>query len=125
MEDYDLALRLSLLGPWTFIADPLVVWHEQPGDNDSQKTSELERCVRAREILQDVSRSPQLGPRLPPTLLRRRLQSLTRKIGAGRLSASSNPAVGLLGRCWLQWLWGWDIFDRRLPSYPRMMTRPL
>lgn len=27
MEDYDFALRLSTTGSWSFIADPLVIWH--------------------------------------------------------------------------------------------------
>ncbi len=27
-EDHDLALRLSLLGPWAFISEPLVVWRQ-------------------------------------------------------------------------------------------------
>ncbi len=28
LEDYDLALRLSLLGPWGFIQEQLVTWHQ-------------------------------------------------------------------------------------------------
>ncbi len=28
MEDYDLALRLALIGPWAFIRQPLVIWNE-------------------------------------------------------------------------------------------------
>ncbi len=28
LEDYEFALRLSLQGPWAFIREPLVVWHE-------------------------------------------------------------------------------------------------
>src|SRR3954470_1099780 len=31
LEDHELALRLSLEGPWAFIREPLVVWHETAG----------------------------------------------------------------------------------------------
>jgi len=35
LEDYDLALRLSLQSPWAFIREPLVVWRQGTGDSDS------------------------------------------------------------------------------------------
>jgi glycosyltransferase involved in cell wall biosynthesis len=35
LEDYDLALRLSLQGPWAFIREPLVVWRQGASDSDS------------------------------------------------------------------------------------------
>ena len=125
MEDYDLALRLSLLGPWAFIADPLVVWHEQLEDGLTRKTSELERCERASEILIDVSTSPRLGLLLPKELLRRRMRNLEQGIYALRLSARPNALARLFAGFLLLYLRGCGALNRRLPSMPRMITRPL
>ena len=59
MEDYDLALRLSLVGPWAFITDPLVVWYEHAGES-------LSRTVRPtrnnRTRLDDSSGHAQFIP---------------------------------------------------------------
>lgn len=125
MEDYDLALRLSLLGPWAFIADPLVVWHEQAEDGMTRRTTELQRCERAVEILSDVTGAAQAGSRFPEKLLRRRLRILNRKIAALRLSACSNRLAAPLGRLALLYLRGQEALHRRLPSMPQMVTRPL
>jgi glycosyltransferase involved in cell wall biosynthesis len=125
MEDYDLALRLSLLGPWAFIADPLVVWHEQLEDGLTRKTSELERCERASEILNDVSTSPWLGPLLPKALLLRQLRALKQNIYALRLSARPNALARLFAGFLLLYLRVCGALNRRLPSTPRMVTRPL
>jgi glycosyltransferase involved in cell wall biosynthesis len=35
LEDYDMALRLSLLGPWAFISGPLVEWRQGNEKSDS------------------------------------------------------------------------------------------
>ncbi len=48
-EDHDLALRLSLLGPWAFIADPLVVWR-QSKDSISRAVLENERPLKECEL---------------------------------------------------------------------------
>jgi glycosyltransferase involved in cell wall biosynthesis len=37
LEDYDLALKLSFEGPWGFIREPLVIWHQGSSDSLSQK----------------------------------------------------------------------------------------
>jgi glycosyltransferase involved in cell wall biosynthesis len=125
MEDYDLALRLSLTGPWAFIAEPLVVWHEQVEDSLTRRTSELERSERSIQILNDVSGSSQPGPRLPEALLRRRMRILEQNTCAWRLSARPNALAGLLGKFLLFYLRGYEAFNRRRPSTPRMATRPL
>lgn len=124
MEDYDLALRLSLLGPWAFIADPLVVWHEQVEDSLTRKTSELERCERTFEILKDVGNSSRSGTRLTEALLRQRVRVLKQKIKVLRLSARGNMPAVLLSKLLLFYLRGYEALYRRLPSTPRMITRP-
>jgi glycosyltransferase involved in cell wall biosynthesis len=123
MEDYDLALRLSLLGPWAFIADPLVVWHEYAGDNLSKTHSQLEICMRTFEILQETSNSSQWGPLLPENLVRSRMRRLGQRIDALRLSALASPLARLSGKFRLRFLWGWEKLYWRLPFAPRMITR--
>lgn len=46
LEDYDLALRLSLLGEWCFVAEPLVVWRQSV---DSLSRKALNETVRLKE----------------------------------------------------------------------------
>ncbi len=125
MEDYDLAVRLSLLGPWAFIADPLVVWHGGTEGSLSQGASELDKCRRAFEILSDLDSSPQLGSLLPRAVLHRRLRFLKLQVGACRLSGHPNRLSGLFGKFLLVYLRGMAALQRRLPSCPRMATRPV
>jgi glycosyltransferase involved in cell wall biosynthesis len=122
MEDYDLALRLSLLGPWAFIADPLVVWYEEPGDNLSRTHSQLEISGRAFEILQEIRSSSHWGPLLPPVLARRRLRTLKWQILAQRLSNRPRRADAFLGRCALGCLRVLKQVEFGLCFYPRMLT---
>jgi glycosyltransferase involved in cell wall biosynthesis len=123
MEDYDFALRLSLSGPWAFIVDPLVVWHQQIGDNLSQTHSALEVNTRVFEILRDIGNSPQRSALLPNNLLRRRIRWAKQQVDALRLSTQPNRVSQLLGKCWLTYLSWRGKLCWRLPSTPRMITR--
>jgi glycosyltransferase involved in cell wall biosynthesis len=48
LEDYDLALRLSLLGPFAFIREPLVIWHQ--GSEGSLSEEAYRRMSHLREL---------------------------------------------------------------------------
>ena len=124
MEDYDFALRLSLVGPWAFITDPLVEWHEHT-DNMSRAHSQLAICTQTLQILKDINDSPRLRVLLPQRLLNRRLRRLSHGARALRLSNESNALARLFGRFLLLYLRGADVLYWRLPSAPRMVTRPL
>lgn len=123
MEDYDLALRLSLVGPWAFIADPLVVWYEQKGDNLSRTHSPREITERALKILQDIRSSPRWGSLLPERLLRQRIRELRRQILAQRLSRQSGLVDPFLGRCLLGYLRVQRRLQLDLRLYPSMVTQ--
>lgn len=120
MEDYDLALRLSVTGPWAFVAEPLVVWHEQLGDNLSRTHSPLDICQRTLEILKEVSESSYAGPLLPANLLNRRIQFLEQRIAALKLSG---PLRQLSRSLILSYLQVRESLYWRLPSTPRMVTK--
>ncbi len=123
MEDYDLALRLSLVGPWAFIADPLVVWYEQKGDNLSRTHSPREITERALKILQDIRSSPRWGSLLPERLLRQRIRELRRQILAQRLSRQSGLVDPFLGRCLLGYLRVQRRLQLDLRLYPSTVTQ--
>jgi glycosyltransferase involved in cell wall biosynthesis len=48
LEDYDLALRLSLLGPFAFIREPLVIWNQ--GSAGSLSAEAHKQMTRLKEI---------------------------------------------------------------------------
>jgi glycosyltransferase involved in cell wall biosynthesis len=48
LEDYDLALRLSLLGPFAFIKEPLVIWNE--GSEGSLSAEAARKMAGLRKI---------------------------------------------------------------------------
>jgi glycosyltransferase involved in cell wall biosynthesis len=51
MEDYALPLRLSLLGPWAFIAEPLVIWRQGAPGSISVSQRAVEQEAELRESL--------------------------------------------------------------------------
>ncbi len=123
-DDYDLAVRLSLIGPWAFIADPLVVWHEH-ANNISRTHSEVDISTHTFRILNDLSRSALFGPLFPEALLRQRLRFLKQGTSVLRLSTQSSPVSRSFGAVLLCLLRAREKLYARLPSYPRMMTRPV
>jgi glycosyltransferase involved in cell wall biosynthesis len=51
LEDHELALRLSLEGPWAFLREPLVIWRESTSGNSlSQKAQKEESRWRERMV---------------------------------------------------------------------------
>ncbi|MGD1018620.1 MAG: glycosyltransferase family A protein [Verrucomicrobiia bacterium] len=123
MEDYDLALRLSLVGPWAFIADPLVVWYEQKGDNLSRTHSPREITERALKILLDIRSSSRWGTLLPDRLLRRRIRELQRQVFAQRLSVEHGWAAKGLAKCLVAYLRIQRRVQLDLRVYPSMVTQ--
>ena len=120
-DDYDLSLRLSLVGPWAFIAEPLVEWHEHI-DNISRSHRQLEICIHTLRILKDINDSPRFRGILPQARLNRRLRSLNNSIYALRLETHENPSMRLLGRCFHFCLRGYEALHSRISPAPRMLT---
>lgn len=123
MEDYDLALRLALAGPWAFIAEPLMIWHADAGSGLSRNIGQLDICRRALQILNDLSRSAQFGSRLPVVQLSHRRLLLEREIDGLVLSSQRNGIAAFAGRLLLWGLKGYGAIYRRLPFNTRMITR--
>ena len=120
-DDYDLSLRLALIGPWAFIADPLVEWHEHV-DNISRTHRQLEISTQTMRILKDINNSPRFQQMLPQAMLNRRLRSLSNSICALRLETHKNLSMRLLGR-WLQlYLRGSAALYSRMSPASQMLT---
>jgi hypothetical protein len=100
LEDWDLALRLSTLGPWAYTAEPFAVWN--PGSNESLVTRAAADRILLRESALAVhknalARETSASGSQTADLLRNKIKSAQRELLALRLAASDNAwkrAVG-------------------------------
>lgn len=128
LEDYDLALKLSLQGPWAFVREPLVVWRQGTTDSLSQesliKKVELKETIirireRALEGLQGAVRAGRLRSLVDRELRHDRLELWAARAGRhGGLGSVLDGVVSFANRCE-------NFFYRRSSGYPRMETRGL
>ena len=121
LEDYDLALKLSIQGPWGFVREPLVVWRQGTTDSLSQKSliervQLKENIVKIRGRVLDNLNGAESVQRLR-ALLRRELGQDHRELWAARAGQRgqwgniAQRAVLFAGRCE-------NFLYRRSPSYP-------
>ena len=122
LEDYDLALRLSLLGPWAFISDPLVQKFNDPAGIGVRAMSEEKVHSSAWKKVLEVflSENPEakLGVRktLETTLRGVRIWIIALNLlERGGMGACAGRAILIYSRC-RKAMW------RRLPSWPRPRT---
>lgn len=122
LEDYDLALRLSLIGPWGFIRTPLVVYGTGEANSLSSQSA-ADRAIVPRTVSGILHSLDQKGRIQKPTLkrgLRRRLRQATLQLRAAHCLSSQNPYVIWLGRCLGVALRLRDGITRRSPLFPKM-----
>ncbi len=126
LEDYDLPLRLSLLGPWAFIREPLVVWYQGSSGSWSEKAIQQLVCMKECEVRlrEKVLEYAKRGDENLKSLRRMRgaLRKARRELwvaGLGQKETLGAHAVSHL----LQRIehYGGAI-ARRLPWYPKMKT---
>ena len=122
LEDYDLALRLSLYGPWAFVQEPLVVWKQRRDSvsytlKDSPMSSEA--WLRAlKNAFAGALAAPQYAR--ARRLARRQFRIARRVLAARELADSDNRAGRLAGKAYLRAHRAWDSCCARFPWYPRM-----
>jgi glycosyltransferase involved in cell wall biosynthesis len=125
-EDLDLALRLSLLGPWAFIAEPLVIWRQS---EDSISLAVLRNNLPFRECeLRMWRRFEKLAEPYGQRLVRK-VRRQAAKSQAILDSSSSGMQTKPSGSGPLRK--AYRLFDRatraayrRTPWYPKMKTSP-
>jgi glycosyltransferase involved in cell wall biosynthesis len=130
LEDYDMALRLSLQGPWGFIREPLVVWRQGTGDSGSlsqaaqrdpvQVNSNLIRIhERILQEMNGANRYIRLRKRIIWRLMLCRMSLMSARLR--QMSSLGARSLGAL----LNWLdHYWDAAFGRPPLLPKMKTRP-
>jgi glycosyltransferase involved in cell wall biosynthesis len=123
LEDYELALRLSLQGPWAFIEEPLVVWRETAG---SLYQNARRDEIGPQERLVEILRRPLVMPRTRSKSERfqkhiaRELCRARRQLSAARMSQSKSRFATRLGGL-LQTIERYRrALFRRSPWFPKM-----
>jgi glycosyltransferase involved in cell wall biosynthesis len=129
LEDYDLPLRLSLQGPWTFIREPLVTYGE------SSPTSFSERAKKESAILREceatiyeriLATSEGIGlNRNARRNLRRRLRSVQVRIRAAQLMQARSPVSRFFGKSLIKRDRYLLAAYRRSPWFPQALTTPV
>jgi len=123
LEDWDLALKLSVLGPWAFIRDPLAYWN---AGSENSLTSSAERdtpllhecaCRLLTDAIAGVSgTNPRMKKLLGQTLLRHRRSLQALRIKQGKLPAR------LLADVMVRTGHYRTAIQRRIGRFPNMLT---
>jgi hypothetical protein len=128
LEDYDLGLRLALLGPWAFVSDPLVVWQQSPDSLSREALSKAallkEYEIRIRDSI--CSDGAQLAPQSKGAkLMQRELRRNRRELPAAVLSQKNSRSARALARAITVLENSKQTVFRRSPWYPKMQTDSL
>ena len=122
MEDADLALRLSLEGPWAFIREPLATRQAKIERTLGHEATEQKVCdyeIRIQERILAAVRSNSRWSGLVP-LIRKELQRSRRRLRAIKFSESSSFGASVVGKG----LWQIERYRmaayRRTPWFPQM-----
>jgi glycosyltransferase involved in cell wall biosynthesis len=88
-EDYDLSLRLSLEGPWGFIAEPLTIWRAGASNSLSKMAVQDQIRLKENEIKifeRMLARVKDTGQDRVERLLNKRLGEFRRRLALARLA---------------------------------------
>ena len=126
LEDHELALRLSLEGPWSFIKEPLVIWRETAGSLYHEAHTE-EICSKAVQILE--KQLARLNEDHRHTTLRRHLnrelKRARRSLWATQVSQKTSWGASRVGESLLKIEQYRSAVFRRSPWFPKMMVTRL
>ena len=127
MEDGELALRLSLEGPWAFIREPLATRQDKLPRTLGHEATPLkvnQYNVKMREgTLRTMDSNPRYDSLRP--LMERELKRARRDLRAAQMRGSKDSVVSMIG-------WGWEQIEhyrnavyRRTPWFPQMKVSAL
>lgn len=127
LEDYDLALRLSTLGPWGFIRTPLVTYGTSEGNSltrwGEQEPDRLPRVFQ--DVLTRFRSNGAITDRRLLALIDHQLRTCGRIILAAELKKSGFPLAAAGGRVVALYNRVIEGLFRRSPWWPRMRVAPL
>lgn len=128
MEDYALPLRLSLLGPWAFICEPLVVWRQGAPGSVSVSQRAIKQEIELRESLLIIrNRYLQMIEGQPQFEKAKKLQVWEMNLDRVEMRAIGlrNNGHKLLGDLLFQTVRYRKAFFRRGPWFPQMKAKAL
>lgn len=124
LEDYDLALRLALLGNWGLISKPLVVKHNETGGIGVIAMNDKRRQLRARETaLRGFLPEVTLSNGKIRQLIERALAAVQLEIRASNRAESPQIATRFGGHLLLAALRLGSAMQRRLPRWPKAIVQ--
>lgn len=125
LEDHDLAFRLSLLGPWAFISDPLVEKYDESDGLSLEAMRDHGRHARAWEAALTGFLEEPVDPKgKVGKIIRRALRDVATEIKATDFKASGRHVPRTVGRMMMLLLRLRQKVRRRLPSWPRAAFVP-
>jgi GT2 family glycosyltransferase len=129
LEDYELALRLSLEGPWAYIGEPLVRWLQESPNSMTQmaRSEELffrERIVAVRQVIWERMQKDGARPELRRRFIKE-LQWAKRWLLAEQLRQRREWTSLIIGRMLNRYERYRRALYRRSPWYPRMAVAPV
>ncbi len=129
LEDYDLALRLSLEGPWCFIAEPLVTYRRGTADSlslagEADVLRVIDGSLRARRKLHDIVVADPRHGHLRRAV-ERSLRTARRERTVVAMSRSQGWAGAAFGAAATRLITLEKALYRRSPWYPRMRVTPV
>ncbi|MBA7606548.1 hypothetical protein ES703_13698 [subsurface metagenome] len=126
MEDHDLALRLSLQGPWAYIKEPLVIYNKGAfgslADQARRDPVQLQQCIKA--IHMKTLSDNRIKCRKTHRNLLRTICTSKAKIQIARISQSSFPGTSVLSTILDMILKFKAAIFRRSPWFPKMEQIP-
>ena len=128
-EDYELALRLARLGPWSILPEALVIKHnDTAGIGVRAMRDPAVHLAATRQVVEHLLAHTFPAQPLTPgpvrPLLLRALRDNRLETGAHARLTSRFPPSRLLGRCLLGALRARKALRRRLPGWPALDTLP-
>jgi hypothetical protein len=121
LEDHDIAFRLAQLGPWAFIAEPLVA--KDNGTNGIGVVAMLDPLVHSQAwqtALEGILSEATSGDPKVAQLVRRALADVKAEVRAVEILRSSTPLARLVARIQLLVMQKRHALRRRMPGWPRV-----
>ena len=127
-EDCDLSLRLSLEGPWGFIAEPLTIWRAGAGNSLSKMAVQDQIRLKQNEIKifeRMLARVKDTGQEPLVRLLNKRLSEFRRRLALARLAQAKSGGAQFRANV----LYTVENYRTRiagkLSKLPKMHTKPI
>jgi glycosyltransferase involved in cell wall biosynthesis len=119
LEDYDLAFRLSLLGPWAFISDTLVTKYDEPdGLGVSAMKTPLIQAVAWEKVIKEFLNEKIKNHLGLENIILRNIKDVSIEIMGIKMIESNGLMSSFLGKNILFFLRIKSAIFRRLPSWP-------